>query len=271
MYLLEQARLDGCRFQSCRVEEVILTGNRVSGVRLSGGERLDTPVFINAAGPFLAEVGRMLGEDLPVHTELHLKVVMKDSLRVVERSAPLLIWDDVQYLPWEEEERIALDEDQDTRWLTGPFPSGAHTRPEGGRESQNIILLWEYQTKLMEPVWPPDLDEMYPEVALRGMSTMLPRMREYFAHMPRPQLDGGYYTKTMENRPLMGSLHADGAYLIGALSGYGIMSACGAGELLAAHVSGGELPAYAASFEPNRYENPEYLEQLQNLDLSGQL
>lgn len=59
---------------------------------------------------------------------------------------------------------------------------------------------------------------------------MLPRMKEYFARMPRPQLDGGYYTKARENRPLVGPTGVDGAYVVGAVSGYGIMSACGAGE-----------------------------------------
>ena len=66
-------------------------------------------------------------------------------------------------------------------------------------------MLWEYQTKVMDPVWPPKMDEQYPEVALRGLAAMLPRMKEYFGRMPRPQIDGGYYTKTRENRPLVGA------------------------------------------------------------------
>ena len=109
-------------------------------------------------------------------------------------------------LPWEDEEREALAEDEETRWLTEAFPAGVHTRPEGAGESQTILMLWEYQTKVMEPVWPPKMDEQYPEVALRGLAAMLPRMKEYFAKMPRPQLDGGYYTKTRENRPLVGPM-----------------------------------------------------------------
>jgi hypothetical protein len=45
------------------------------------------------------EVGKMLGVDLPVHTELHLKAAVKDPLGVVGRDAPLLIWTDPQSLP----------------------------------------------------------------------------------------------------------------------------------------------------------------------------
>jgi len=189
----------------------------------------------------------------------------------VGRAAPLLIWTDRQALPWEEAEREALAEDNETRWLTESFPSGVHTRPEGGGESQTILMAWEYQTKVMEPVWPPPMDEQYPEVALRGLAAMLPRMQDYFGRMSRPQLDGGYYTKTRENRPLVGPTGVDGAYVIGAVSGYGIMSACGVGELLTAYVTGTELPSYAQAFALSRYEDPEYQKRLENWGENGQL
>jgi glycine/D-amino acid oxidase-like deaminating enzyme len=271
MYLLETARQRGVRFESARVTGVDLVDGRVTGVRLGSGERIGCTVFINAAGPCLKDVGQMLGIDLPIHTELHLKAAIKDSLGVLGRDAPLLIWTDPQSLPWEEEERQALAEDGETRWLTQSFPAGVHTRPEGGEESQTILMLWEYQTKVMDPLWPPQMDEQYPEVALRGLATMLPRMKEYFSRMPRPQLDGAYYTKTRENRPLVGPMGAEGAYMIGALSGYGIMSACGAGELLAAHITGGKLPPYAQAFQLSRYWDNEYTKQLDHWNESGQL
>ncbi|RPJ21368.1 MAG: FAD-binding oxidoreductase, partial [Chloroflexi bacterium] len=271
MYLLETARTRGVRFESARVTGVDVANGHVKGVRLSTGERVDSPVFINAAGPYLKEVGKLLGVDLPVHTELHLKAAIKDPLGVVGRAAPLLIWTDPQSLPWEEQERQALAEEDETRWLTETFPSGVHTRPEGMGESQTILMLWEYQTKVMEPVWPPKLDEQYPEVALRGLAAMLPRMQEYFSRMPRPQLDGGYYTKTRENRPLVGAMGVDGAYLIGAVSGYGIMSACAVGELLAAHVTGAELPTYAPAFALTRYDDIDYTKKLEDWEANGQL
>ncbi|HET9587372.1 MAG TPA: FAD-dependent oxidoreductase [Anaerolineales bacterium] len=271
MYLLETARGRGVRFKSGRVTGVDVTKGRVQGLRLASGERVDTPLFINAAGPYLKDVGKLLGVDLPVHTELHLKAAINDPLGVVGRDAPLLIWNDAQSLPWDEAEREALAEEEETRWLTKQFPSGVHTRPEGGRESQTILMLWEYQRKVMQPVWPPALDTQYPEIVLRGLAAMLPRMREYFGRMPRPQLDGGYYTKTLENRPLVGPMGVDGAYVIGALSGYGIMSACGAGELLAAHLTGRDLPWYAPAFELARYDDLEYQRKLETLGDSGQL
>ncbi len=269
MHLLETGHSRGVRFESGCVTGVDVANGRVQGVKLSSEERVDSPIFINSAGPYLKDVGKLLGVDLPVHTELHLKAAIKDPLCVVGRDAPLLIWNDAQDLPWEPEEREALAEDDETRWLTEAFPSGVHTRPEGAGD--DILMLWEYQTKVMEPTWPPTMDEQYPEVALRGLAAMLPRMKQYFAKMPRPQLDGGYYTKTRENRPLVGSMPVAGAYVIGAVSGYGIMSACGVGELLAAHVTGSQLPAYAKAFDLSRYDDPEYQKKLQNWGDSGQL
>ncbi|HEY3475539.1 MAG TPA: FAD-dependent oxidoreductase, partial [Anaerolineales bacterium] len=131
MYLLETARERGVRFVSAGVTGVEVSNGRATGVQLSSGERIDSPIFINAAGPGLTRVGRLLGIELPVYTELHLKAAIKDTLGVVERDAPLLIWSDAQSLPWEEEERRALAEDDESRWLTEVFPPGVHTRPEG--------------------------------------------------------------------------------------------------------------------------------------------
>jgi len=269
MHLFETGRRLGVQFDAGKVTGVDTTGGRIQGVQLSSGERIESPIFINAAGPFLKEVGKLAGVDLPVHTELHLKAVIKDSLGVVGRDAPLLIWNDKQTLPWTDEEHEALMEDDETRWLTEEFPPGVHTRPEGG--GTDILMLWEYQTKQMEPVDAQIMDDQYPEIALRGLATMLPRMKEYFARMPRPQVDGGFYTKTQENRPLVGSMGVDGAYMVGAVSGYGIMSACGVGELLADHITGKALPKYAPAFELSRYADPEYQKMLEKWDDSGQL
>lgn len=272
MYLLETGRRLGVRFESAQVTGMDMANGRINTVALNSGERIASPIFVNAAGPYLKTVGNLLGADLPVHTELHLKAGVKDPLGVVGRDAPLLIWNDAQTLPWEEDEREALSEDDETRWLTDVFPAGAHTRPEGAGD--DILMLWEYQTKVMEPIDPPVMDEQYPEIALRGLAAMLPRMKEYFARMPRPQLDGGYYTRTRENRPLVGpvdALRVDGAYVIGAVSGYGIMSACGVADLLAAYITGATLPAYASDLSPARYDDPDYRTKIETWGDSGQL
>jgi len=271
MYLLDSARSLGIRFESARLTGVVTHYGRVTGIKLDSRKRVNTSIFVNAAGPYLREVGAMLDVDIPVKTELHLKATVRDALGVVGRDAPLLIWNDPQILPWADDERDFLAEDPDTAWLTEPFPAGPHTRPEGTGDSQIILMLWDYHEKATAPVWPPELDEGFPEIVLRGLATMLPNMREYFDRMPRPQLDGGYYTKTRENRPLVGPLPVEGAYVIGASSGYGIMSACAMGELLSQHVTGAELQKYANVFALSRYESKEYLKEMEYLKDSGEL
>lgn len=271
MHLFEMARRQGVGFESALVTAVNTQNSQVTGVHLDSGKRIDTSIFVNAAGPYLRKVGEMLGVEIPVTTELHLKAAVRDTLGVVGRDAPLLIWNDAQTLPWTDEESEFLAEDLQTLWLTELFPPGAHTRPEGTGDSQTILMLWDYREKATEPVWPPEVDEGYPEIALRGLAAMLPGMRGYFDKMPRPQLDGGYYTKTRENRPLVGPLPVGGAYVIGAVSGYGIMSACAVGEVLTQHITGAELPDYALALLPSRYENAKYLNELESLDASGEL
>ena len=78
--------------------------------------------------------------------------------------------------------------------------------------------------------------------------------------LTRPVADGGYYAKTEENRPLIGPLPVEGAYILGALSGFGIMAGCGAGELLAAHVTGAEVPSYAGAILPDGTHHTPQLE-----------
>jgi glycine/D-amino acid oxidase-like deaminating enzyme len=84
-------------------------------------------------------------------------------------------------------------------------------------------------------------------------------------------IDGGYYTKTVENRPLAGPAGPEGSFVCGALSGFGIMAACGVGELVATAVTGGEMPPYAHWFDLRRYDDPRYVQGLAEMRDSGQL
>jgi glycine/D-amino acid oxidase-like deaminating enzyme len=58
---------------------------------------------------------------------------------------------------------------------------------------------------------------------------------------------------------------------VGALSGYGLMAACAAGELLAAYIAGAPLPSYAPALALARYGDPAYQQQLAQWGDSGQL
>jgi glycine/D-amino acid oxidase-like deaminating enzyme len=274
MFMLERAQKHGVRLLQARVTGVDVTQGRISAVHLDNGTPMpvSTRNFVNAAGPFLPAVGRMIGVELPVFHELHIKISFHDHLRAVGRDAPLLIWTDPGPLPWSDEEREMLAESEETRYLLEQFPSGVHARPEGGGDSDIVLILWTYDVRSVDPIFPFECHPHYPEIAMRGLSVMIPGLEAYAGHLPKPFPDGGYYTKTRENRPLIGPLPVEGAYVLGALSGYGLMAACASGELLAAHLTGSTLPEYAPAFRLERYQDPEYRQLLETWDqASGQI
>ena len=273
MYMLEQARAAGVSVLNGRVEAVDCTGGRVRGVRVAtpgGNEDIAAPIFVNAAGPYVDSVAHMLGVEFPTIRELHLKLIFNDHLAVIGRDTPMMIWTDPVRLPWNAAERAELESNPDARYLLDEFPEGVHWRPEGGGRS--ALLVWTYDCEPTEAVYPISWDPHYPEIVLRGAAVMLPKLEAYFGNMPKPVVDGGYYTKTRENRPLIGPLPVEGAYINNAFSGFGIMSSCAGGDLLAAHIAGAELPHYAPAFAFARYDDPDYQGLLKNWpSSSGQL
>jgi glycine/D-amino acid oxidase-like deaminating enzyme len=273
MYMLERARDKGVRFLSGHVEAVETAGGRVSGVTVrgpAGTQTVATSRLVVAAGPLLKSVGRLVGVDLPVFCERHAKVAFNDVLGAMPRHAPLTIWTDPVRLPWSDEERAELVPSEHARLLR-EFPAGVHGRPEGAGESRSVLLIWTYDVEPVEPTFPVPFDPAYAEITIRGMSRMVPAMAGYLARLPRAFVDGGYYTKTRENRFLSGPLPLEGAYVIGALSGYGLMSSNTAADLLAAHITGAPLPHYAPAFTLARYNDPQYIASLETWPDSGQL
>jgi glycine/D-amino acid oxidase-like deaminating enzyme len=271
MVMLEKARECGARLLRARLQSIDVSGGRVCSVEVAGSEgtqAIATNTFVNAAGPFAKHVGELLGIELPLFGESHVKLAFHDPHGALPRDAPLIIWNDPLRLPWSEEERAALAAEPEGRVLLEEFPAGVHGRPFG---ADNTLLYWTLDTKRVEPVYPQTWDPAIPEILLRGMSVAVPALGAYFQHLPRPFVDGGFYAKTEENRPLIGPLPVAGAYITSAFSGFGIMMACAAGELLAAHVTGTDLPTYADAFKLARYQDPTYLAQFTDSASTGQI
>jgi glycine/D-amino acid oxidase-like deaminating enzyme len=166
-------------------------------------------------------------------------VSFPDTLGGLPRIAPMLIWLDEQHLPWSDDERAALAADEEARWLLQTFPAGVHGRPDGA----STLILFNYHGEATEPVFPLPEPAHYAEIALRGMATMVPGLKAYNGKTTRPYVDGGYYMRTRENRPLIGPLPVEGAYVSCAYSGFGVMASCAGGELVARHIAGRPLPA----------------------------
>lgn len=256
-WLLDQAVAAGVTFVKSRVDSVDTSGGGVRGVLLASGDVIETDRFVIAAGPGLPDVAKMLDLELPVFHELHAKLTIRDPKRAVPRDAPFVIWTDPTTLEWTDAERRNLERHEDTRRLADTLPGGVHARPVDLTHGDELYLIWTFETEVRPFVWPPAFNARYADVVLRGCARMIPAMRQYVG-TTTGVVDGGYYCKTPENRPLIGPLPVAGAFVIGALSGSGVMGAHAMGELLAQHVTGAKLPGYAHWFHPARYDDAKY-------------
>jgi glycine/D-amino acid oxidase-like deaminating enzyme len=278
MWLLEQARSLGVELVCGQLQRVVQTGGRVVGVEIAEANgtttSLATSRIVNAAGPYARAVAAMCGVDLPLFSEAHYKIAIEDTHEVVDRQTGLVILDDPQSLEWSAEEREELASSDETRWLTEPLPAGIHLRPDGYGTSRTVLMLWDYHSAhhFDAPEYPLPEDPLYPEVVLRGMTRLAPGLAAYLERLPHAYVDGGYYTKTVENRPLIGPMDGvEGAYVCAAFSGFGLMAAPAAAELLAAQILGTTPPSYASAFLPSRYRDPAYQARLDAWGSTGQL
>src|SRR6185295_13455089 len=274
MVMLERARAKGVKLLRARLVGVTLAGGRVTAVEVEHeGERQSLPAseFVIAAGPMQKEIAALIGVDLPVFAERHLKISFQDRLGAVPRTSPMLIWLDRLYLPWSQEERAALAGEPETRWLLKEFPPGVHARPDRSGARGTLLVLFNYAAGATDVIFPLPEAPHYAEIALRGAARMVPALAQYLGAGVRSFIDGGYYIKTRENRPLIGPLPVEGAYIAGAFSGFGVMAACAAGDLLARHISAEALPDYAPAFLLTRYGEPHYQAGLASWGDGGQL
>ena len=275
IHLLDEAKIRGARELRGEIVSIEQDGAGIKAVDVrteKGKERVETRRLIIAAGPFLPQVAAMLHIQLPVFSVLQQKIAIQDPLGIVPREAPFTIFLDAQHIDWSDEEKALFQTETEYRWLLDKFPEGLHIKPEGGPDSPWIKLGWAFNRIREAPVWEPRATQEFPDLVLRGAATLVPGLRSYYDKIPKPVVHyGGYYTKTEENLPLIGPLDVRGAFVVGALSGFGTMVSCAAGELVAAWVTGGDLPDYAPALSPTRYHNPEYLSRIQDIRPEGEL
>jgi glycine/D-amino acid oxidase-like deaminating enzyme len=237
-WLLERAVAHGVDFVRDQVSDVIVEHGRFTGVRLASGGRIAARSFVLAAGPRLPEWAQRLELDVPIVNELHGKISFDDEAGVVPRDAPMMIWNDSVEIAG-----------------VGTFPAGVHMRPRGER---SLLGIWTYDARIEEARPDPIFPAQYADIVLAGLTVMIPGLAVYRGRGREATVDGGYYCKTPDNRPLVGPTTVAGVFLLGALSGFGVMASQAAAELVAAHVLEQPLAGYAAAFLPGRFDDPAY-------------
>lgn len=251
-YLIERACADGVELLCDEVTGLVVDHRRLAAVRLSSGEEIATRVFVLAAGPLLVHWKDRLELDVPIVNERHGKISFEDHDGVIPRDVPLMIWNDP----------IDLGD-------RGTFPPAVHFRPRGAR---SILGIWTYDARVEPVSFPPTFPSDYADIVLRGLAVMVPALSAHIDRAATAIVDGGYYCKTPDNRPLIGPTAIDGVFVLGALSGFGIMASQAAADLLAAYVLDRPRPDYARAFHPARFADPDYQRVLAALDAtSGQL
>jgi glycine/D-amino acid oxidase-like deaminating enzyme len=267
-YMLERIRAAGGK----KTQGDVTAIEPGASYRLSvtnGGEvrTITADVVVNAAGPFVDRIARMLGVELPVKNIYQQKIAFEDHRNAIPRDMPFSIDLDTKHLGWSAEERAMLVEEPELEWLAGELPPGSHCRPDGGMRGKWVKLGWAYNKQLSEPqedmANEKAIDPSFPEIVIRGAAAFLPVLQPYIEAPPlRLSHYGGYYTMTEENWPLIGPLDDSGAFVVGALSGFGSMASCAAGKICAAYIGGGSLPDYAADLSLARLTNVELLTKL---------
>ena len=226
-------------------------------LHLDDSTTLSADKIINCAGPFAGEIAAMLRVDLPLYNVVQQKIAFPDPEGAIDRRMPFVIDIDGQIIDWNDEDRALLAADPDTAFLAHDMPGAIHCRPEGGDNSTWLKMGWAYNEPASDVSWEPPLDPRFPEIVLRGGAQLHPALKTYYGKLPRQMHHyGGYYTRTEDNWPLIGSMGPNGAYMACALSGHGSMCATATGELAAAWVMGGVLPDYADAFSLARFSDP---------------
>eukprot|EP00747_Dinoflagellata_sp_TGD_P029881 gnl/TRDRNA2_/TRDRNA2_134244_c0_seq1.p1 gnl/TRDRNA2_/TRDRNA2_134244_c0~~gnl/TRDRNA2_/TRDRNA2_134244_c0_seq1.p1 ORF type:complete len:478 (+),score=86.06 gnl/TRDRNA2_/TRDRNA2_134244_c0_seq1:178-1434(+) len=255
----------GARVLQGSVEGFDIVDGDVSRVRVlcnSGEEEiLNCDAFVNAAGAWMPSINELLNPTatFPLVNEIHAKVILNDTLGVIPQdTAPFMVWRDGVSLDWDEETREGLLELDDTAdggivnaasWLA-PQPGGQHLRPAG---NGRVLLLWEHLHRHIELPAKPSMPveqflDMYPQLCVAGLQAMVPQLQQYDGRMGKDTtIDGGYYSVTPDGRPLIGQHGAGNAFICGGMGTYGLMASAAAGELVALHVLGAELPSYAGA------------------------
>jgi glycine/D-amino acid oxidase-like deaminating enzyme len=229
-------------------------------------EHLSADRIVNAAGPFLHDIAAMLGEELPVRSVYQQKISFEDRDAAIPRNMPFTIDLDGQQIAWSDEDRDVLAADPETRHLVESMPGGIHCRPDGAVDGTRIKIGWAYNDRATDPHDNEPIDPNFPDVVLRGASRLHPGLASYIGRLPRGTHHyGGYYTMTEENWPLIGPMQTPGAFVAGALSGFGSMAACAAGSTCAAWVAGTPLPDYAKPMSSARYADRALMTELAEL------
>jgi sarcosine oxidase subunit beta len=170
--------------------------HRITGVNTTRGH-VSTPIVINAAGPWAAEVARMAGTDLPVEP-LRRQLVPTEPFDGLPQRFPMVI----------------------------DMSSGFHFR----REGKGILLAWNDPEETAG--YKTDFDPTFVEKILTHAAYRVPALAE--AEVNPRRAWAGLYEMTPDHHAIIGSApNIEGLYFANGFSGHGVMHSPASGRITA--------------------------------------
>jgi len=207
--------------QGVEVAAIHHTGDRVTGVLTSSGERIDAPVVVNAAGLWSPQVARLAGLELPI---------------VVGRHPVFIVQRDPAFGP---AHAVYLD-------LAG----GSYVRPETGALTLTGSLTDDETQHPMDP------DLLGAEVGFDEASEALARTARAIPRLADARWRRGYagaFDITPDWMPILDESPVAGFFIAAGMSGHGFKLAPAVGEMMAALVTGTPAPVSLAPFRLDRF------------------
>jgi sarcosine oxidase, subunit beta len=218
----DAARRRGVRIeQGVEVVGIRTAGDRVVGVDIAGGDGIDAPVVVNAAGLWSPLVARLAGVELPI-------IIGRHPVFVVERDAgfgrPHLVY---------------LD-------LAG----GSYARPETGGLTLTGSLTDDETQHPMEP------ETLGADVTLAEATEVLERTARAMPRLADARYRRGWagaFDITPDWMPILDESPVRGFWIAAGMSGHGFKLSPAVGEMMAALIIGATPPVDAAPFALSRF------------------
>jgi sarcosine oxidase subunit beta len=169
---------------------------RITGVMTTRGH-VSTPIVVNAAGPWAAEVARLAGAELPVQP-LRRQLVPTEPFDGLPQRFPMVI----------------------------DMSTGFHFR----REGKGILLAWNDPEET--PGFKTDFDPGFIEKILTRAAARVPRLAE--AEVNPRRAWAGLYEMTPDHHAIIGPApDVAGLYFVNGFSGHGVMHSPASGRITA--------------------------------------
>ncbi len=215
----------GTEFMAGEVVAVARSGDRVGGVTLKDGERIDTEAVVNAAGAWAAQLGAMAGLDLPIRP-------VRQHLFCADLTEP-----------WPHRFPMVVD------------PTGVHWRHRDAAGKPDRIVV--AKTRIDEPA-----GENFECDASRWESEFLPPLLRRMPGLRGLKMERGWvglYEMTPDHNPLLGT-HPSlaGFHLACGFSGHGLMMSPATGKMISEMIRLGRAETVdVAPLRPDRFERGE--------------